>query len=118
MKVWKDSIELTSDLFDFIDHLEGNKEFSLSNQFSRALISISNNIAEGSGSHSDKEFARFLNISHRSTFECINLLHLIELKGLISKEVKEEFITQLDKIGRQLEGLRRHLRRRSEIPRS
>ena len=54
-------------------------------------MSISNNIAEGSGSNSKKEFRQFLNIARRSTFENANILILWEMRSLISKEFWETF---------------------------
>ena len=46
---------------------------------------MSNNISEGSGSNSDKEFCHFLNIAHRSTFENANILILLQRKDLIDQ---------------------------------
>jgi four helix bundle protein len=48
-------------------------------------MSMSNNIAEGSGSSSVKEFSQFLNIARRSTFENANILILLERRGLIKR---------------------------------
>ncbi|WP_205940794.1 four helix bundle protein [Pedobacter paludis] len=38
----------------------------IAEQLNGAALSISNNIAEGSGSVSNKEFTHYLNIAHRS----------------------------------------------------
>jgi four helix bundle protein len=43
--------------------------FGISSQMRRAVISISSNIAEGSGHSSKKDFIRFLEISYSSTSE-------------------------------------------------
>ena len=58
-------------------------------------MSISNNIAEGSGSFSDKEFASFLNISRRSVFECANILQIFLRRKIINIEEKKLNISQL-----------------------
>jgi four helix bundle protein len=68
LQVWKDSIVQTKELSFLVRKANEKNNFAFASQFSRALISISNNIAEGSGSVSDKEFARFLNMAHRSLF--------------------------------------------------
>ena len=52
--------------------------YRFSEQLRAAAMSITNNIAEGSASTSDKDFAQFLNIARRSVFECVNILILFE----------------------------------------
>lgn len=64
-------------------------------------MSMSNNIAEGSGSHSKKEFKNFLNIARRSTFENANILILLEKRNLITANQLDENLNKLDKLGRQ-----------------
>jgi four helix bundle protein len=63
---------------------------------------MSNNIAEGSGSSSKKEFKQFLNMARRSTFENANILILLERRNLISKESLDELLTKLDRLCRQI----------------
>jgi four helix bundle protein len=59
LKIWQLAIEIADELklYRFADQLRG------------AGMSMSNNISEGAGSDSKKEFARFLIIARRSTFE-------------------------------------------------
>jgi len=65
-------------------------------------MSMPNNIAEGSGSNSQKEFIKFLNIARRSTFENANILILLEMRGLIEKDFLENALEGLDRLCRQL----------------
>ena len=69
LDIWKESIEISDVLFDYADKADDKKRYKFAEQLRAAGMSISNNIAEGSGSFSDKEFANFLNISRRSIFE-------------------------------------------------
>jgi four helix bundle protein len=74
LAIWKMSINIANELLDIADNLEEKHLFRFAEQLRAAGMSISNNIAEGSGSVSDKEFSYFLNIARRSTFENANIL--------------------------------------------
>ena len=63
---------------------------------------MSNNIAEGSGSASKKEFKQFLNIARRSTFENANILILLRKRDLLTEKELEKLLDQLDHLCRQL----------------
>jgi four helix bundle protein len=72
LEIWQMAIEIGDKLFDIADQLEQKHLFRFAEQLRAAGMSMSNNIAEGSGCDSDKEFARFLDIARRSTFENAN----------------------------------------------
>lgn len=65
-------------------------------------MSMPNNISEGAGSNSKKEFIQFLNIARRSTFENANILILLEMRRLIEKDFLEQELERLDHLCRQL----------------
>jgi four helix bundle protein len=60
-------------------------------------MSMSNNIAEGSGSTSSKDFNHFLNIARRSTFENANILMILNRRKLIEDKKLNELLDDLDK---------------------
>jgi len=72
-------------------------------------MSISNNIAEGSGSFSDKEFANFLNIARRSDFECVNILHIFERRNIITTTEKQSVRAQLLSLSKRITAFRKTL---------
>jgi len=74
LEIWKLGSEIGDRLFDIADLLLEKKKYRFSEQLNGAVMSITNNIAEGLGSFSKKDFANFLNISRRSVFECANIL--------------------------------------------
>ncbi len=73
-------------------------------------MSMSNNIAEGSGSNSAKEFYQFLNIARRSTFENANILILLKKRGLIAVEKLELLLDQLDHLCRKVTNFQKSLK--------
>jgi len=72
-------------------------------------MSITNNISEGSGSLSDKEFASFLNISRRSLFECVNILYIFERRKIITIEERYNLIYQLKPLSKKITNFRKSL---------
>jgi len=56
------------------DDLAERHLYRFAEQLPAASLSISNNIAEGSGSNSNNEFRNFLNMARRSSFECASML--------------------------------------------
>ncbi len=109
MDIWKDAIEISDRLFDYSDKAEDKRYFRFAEQLRSASMSISNNIAEGSGSFSDKEFASFLNIARRSVFECANILHIFLKRKIISIEEKDQIYLELISLSKRITNFRRAL---------
>jgi four helix bundle protein len=78
LEIWNLSAEIGDQLYDIADFLEGKKLFRFTEQLRGAGLSISNNIAEGSGSTSNKEFHQFLNYARRSVYECANTIIILQ----------------------------------------
>ncbi len=95
MDIWKETISISDMLFDYADKAEEKRSYKFAEQLRSAAMSISNNIAEGSGSFSDKEFASFLNIARRSVFECANILQIFLRRKIINNEEKNSIYLQL-----------------------
>jgi len=109
-EIWKEAIEIGDMLFDIAESLEQNKLFRFAEQLRGAAMSISNNIAEGSGSTSKKEFHQFLNIARRSTFENANILLILNRRNLISESVLRTILERLDILCRKITNFQRSLK--------
>lgn len=109
LEIWKEAIEIADVLFDYADKADAKRLFKFAEQLRAAAMSISNNIAEGSGSFSDKEFASFLNISRRSVFECVNILFIFERRKVITTEDRIVQRTKLLILSRQITSFRKTL---------
>jgi four helix bundle protein len=102
LRVWQLAIEIADELFDIADALDKKGLHRFAEQLRGAGMSMSNNIAEGSGSSSKKEFKQFLNVARRSTFENANVLILLQRRDLITKESMERLLNKLDSLCRQI----------------
>jgi len=110
LDIWKESIELSDILFDFADKADTKKLYKFAEQLRAATMSVSNNIAEGSGSFSDKEFASFLNISRRSVFECANIIHIFLRRKIIKIEEKNLIYNKLLPLSKKITNFRKTLK--------
>jgi four helix bundle protein len=110
LEIWQLAIQIADELFDVADELEKKRLYRFAEQLRGAGMSMSNNIAEGSGSSSKKEFKQYLNMARRSTFENANILILLQKRGLIGEEVLAKFLDQLDHLCRQITNFQNSLK--------
>jgi four helix bundle protein len=110
LKIWHLAIEIANELFDIADELEKRKLFRFAEQLRASGMSMSNNIAEGSGSDSKKDFSKFLNIARRSTFENANVVIILKMRGLISEETQDRLLDRLDQLCRQITSFQKTLK--------
>ena len=110
LKIWQSAIEIANELFDIADDLERKRLYRWAEQLRGSGMSMSNNIAEGSGSSSKKDFSNFLNIARRSTFENANALILFEMRKLISQDQRDDLIIKLDVLSRQITSFQKSLK--------
>jgi four helix bundle protein len=86
--VWKKSIISWVEIYNTFSWL---KDYDFRNQVQRAVISISNNIAEWFERKTNKELKYFLYISKWSCWEARSMLYLAYKLGYIDKQKKWKF---------------------------
>ncbi|MFC1807434.1 four helix bundle protein [Candidatus Omnitrophota bacterium] len=89
LDIWKLAIEYADKVYDLANKLPADEKYNLIIQLKKATLSISNNIAEGSGTATSRNFSSFLDISVASAFETINLLHFAKIRRYITEEEKQ-----------------------------
>jgi four helix bundle protein len=87
------------------------KDFGFKDQIFRAVVSISNNIAEGFDRSSDADFVRFLYISLGSCSEVKSMLYLAVKLNYISEENKTKLIASASEVSRIINGLIKSLKK-------
>jgi four helix bundle protein len=110
LDIWRKATEIGMELFDIADELDKRHLHRFAEQSRATGLSMSNNIAEGSGSISKKEFRQFLNVARRSTFENASMIIIYQMRELISEEQKEHLLEELDQLCRMISGFVRSLR--------
>ena len=88
------------------------ERFALCDQIRRALISISSNLAEGSGRDSFKEKIHFVNISYGSLMEVYSQLQLSVDLGFLSQTKFDLLRQDIINIAKMLSGLKSSFEKR------
>src|SRR5207237_2359361 len=110
LEIWKRAAQFSPLLFRLADKLDERRLYRFAEQLRAAVLSITNNIAEGSGSTSPVDFANFLNTARRSTFEVANILFLLSNDQYIDQRSVAEIIPKLAEESRMILAFMRNLK--------
>ncbi|TAL19393.1 four helix bundle protein [Patescibacteria group bacterium] len=105
LEIWQLAIKYAEKLYSVSRAFPDEERYALADQLRRAAISISNNIAEGSGG-TDREFRNFLSMSVKSTLECINILIIAERLRYISRATKDSLYEEGERLIRKIRSFR------------
>jgi four helix bundle protein len=114
LEIWKRAADFSSSFFQLADQLDKQRFFRFAEQLRAAVLSITNNIAERSGSVSRIDFANFLNMARRSTFEVANILFLLNRSRYVSETDFNKMIGELEEESRTIFAFMRTLRSQSK----
>ena len=100
--VWEQSHKLVLKLYRLSRNFPAEEKFGLTSQLRRAGISVPNNISEGCGKISEKDFARYLGISFSSCQEVEYLTLLAKDLEYMSQENYDPLFHEIVSIKKQL----------------
>ena len=103
--VWQKARELSKVIYKTTKHFPEDERFGLISQMRRCSISISSNIAEGTGRHSSKDKARFTEIAYGSALELLNQAILSNDLEFLSDENYREIRSYFTQITAMLDSL-------------
>jgi four helix bundle protein len=111
LNIWKQAQELGAMVYRLCDtNQKISKDFSFKDQIKRAVLSISNNIAEGFEYNNNADFHRFLRIAKGSCGEVRNcLLFSIKIEYTKLDEVEKEIELSIS-LSKQIGQLMKYLR--------
>jgi four helix bundle protein len=102
LSVWQKTRGFVKEIYSITQRFPSEEKFGIVSQLRRAAISISLNIAEGSGRSTDKDFKNFLHNAYGSALEVETLLVLCFDLELISEAEQNGLVGQVDEIQRML----------------
>ncbi len=112
LECWKEARILVKQVFTVLRDNKMDNDFDTKSQLRRATLSIMNNIAEGFGRYSNKQFLLFLNYSEGSATETKSMLYVLEDMEYVEKEKIKKMHNQVDKTRKLTLGLLKYLRTR------
>ena len=105
LKAYQAALDLVDAAFDICTGLPANLQYSIGDQYRRAALSVTNNIAEGSGKESDKERRRYYSIAMDSARECASMCVVLHRRSVIATTRYMKLRTQIREITNMLVGL-------------
>ena len=106
-KVWHKSVEPYNVVDGLANRFPAKGRFELADQFRHAALSVSSNIAEGSGRETVKEFRYFLSVAKGSVFEMVSIAFICQRRGLITDQQHVELYSQAEEVSEMLTALKR-----------
>ena len=118
LQIYQRAIEYAVEIYKLSRLFPKEELYGLTSQMRRAAVSISLNIAEGSGSNSEKEFRRFLQIALRSAYEVISCLEIALKLNYCEKGAFNRLASEADEIAAMISGFSKSLAKKAEDGRS
>jgi four helix bundle protein len=109
LEIWQLARSLAVKLHKLADELDKKRLYRYGEQLRAAGLSLTNNIAEGSGSAHTQEFKQFLNIARRSLFEDTSMLMVFESLGLFDSVEIDGLLSDCDILSRKITSFSRTL---------
>ncbi|MBF0300747.1 MAG: four helix bundle protein [Oligoflexia bacterium] len=110
LEIFQKSRQFNLEVYTQTKTFPDSERFGLISQTRRSSISISANIAEGCGRGSDKEFARFLNISYASACEVECLLILANDLQILKEDKFAQLYSKIEEIKKMIFGFIKRLK--------
>jgi four helix bundle protein len=110
LEIWKLAIGYANDIYDLTDKFPNSEKYNVTDQLKRASLSISNNIAEGSGAATKKNFCSYLDISVSSAFETVNLLHFAKMRNYITESTREALYNKAEVLIKKIRSFKKSLK--------
>ena len=109
LEVWQDARKINQAIYRLTRKFPREELFAMTSQIRRASISVSSNIAEGSGRNSDKDFVHFLEQAYGSLMEVASDFYLAFDEGYVKEGDLELLFDELEKLAKRTASLNRSL---------
>lgn len=105
LRVWQNGVKLFLEIHGATKGFPREELYGLTTQLRRAAMSVPNNVAEGKGYNSKKDFVRFLYMARGSCLEVQSELMIARELQYLTKEAASKLLTDAFTLGRELNAL-------------
>lgn len=112
LDVWQKAMDWNDQVYSATTGFPKEEQFGLTSQLRRSSVSVAANIAEGSGRTSNKDFARFVEISYGSLMEAVCECMMAKRQDYLTEEQFKSIYGDAQELSRMLSGLRSYLLRK------
>jgi four helix bundle protein len=109
LRIWQKGIDIAVKTYRFTDTFPKEDRYGICQQMTRAGVSIPSNIAEGSSRKSEKDYARFIEISLGSVFELETQLIIAEKLSKGNPQILNELKLDITDQQKMLTGFQQKL---------
>lgn len=110
LEIWHEAVRYGKEIYRITETLPKNEEFGLKSQLKRAALSISSNIAEGSGGSTKKDFIHFLDIAIKSTIETVSQLKFGQEMNYFKETDVQDLYNKAELLIKRVQALKKSLR--------
>ena len=110
LRIWQKGIEIAVKTFQLTDTFPKEDKYGITQQLNRSGVSIPSNIAEGSSRRSEKDYARFIEISLGSSFELETQLIISEKLSKGDQTLLQNLKTDITDQQKMLTGFQQKLK--------
>jgi len=101
LEVWQEARKINQVIYRLTRKFPREELFAMTSQIRRASISVSSNIAEGSGRNSDKDFAHFLEQAYGSLTEVASIFYLAFDEGYVQESDLDPLFDELERLAKR-----------------
>ena len=109
LEVWHGARFLNRQIYRITRKFPSHEQYGLTSQVRRASVSVSSNIAEGSGRNSDKDFAHFLKQAYGSLMEVASQIFVAIDLHYVSQANTEPLFGEIDRLAGKIVALNRSM---------
>ena len=109
LKCYQKGRILVGEIYKVAKYLPQEEKYALGDQLRRAAVSVTSNIAEGSGRQSFKDQAHFIELSYGSLMEVISQLDVALDQNFIDNDTHNRLEEMIEEEARILSGYRSSL---------
>jgi four helix bundle protein len=111
LQVWQKSVDLIEEVYALSRVFPREERYAFTTQIRKAAVSVSNNIAEGSGRGTTPDLLKFLSYSRGSVKETESMILVGERLQFVSPAQTVRVLGLTDEVSRMISGLRNSLSR-------